>query len=115
MIFWLRIVAAGGGIDVIAAELLQLARERDGVLDRPAALDPVDGRDAHAERLALGPGLAHRLEDLERQAHAVLEAAAVGIGALVRQRREELMQQVAVRGVQLDHVEAEALAALARQ
>ena len=45
---------------------------------------------------------AHGVEDLEREAHAVLEAAAVVVVALVGERRQELVQQVAVRGVQLD-------------
>jgi hypothetical protein len=49
---------------------------------------------------------AHRVEHLEREARAVLEAAAVRVGAPVRQRREEARQQVAVRHVQLDQVEA---------
>ena len=54
-----------------------------------------------------GKGLAHHLEDLERKAHPVLQAAAVFVVALVGDRREELVQQVAVRGVDLDAVEAE--------
>ena len=36
---------------------------------------------------------AHRIEHFERKAHPVLEAAAVFVVALVRQRRQELVQQ----------------------
>ena len=58
------------------------------------------------------PDGAHRAEHLERPAHAVLEAAAVLVGAGVGQRRDEGREQVAVRHVQLEHVEAAALAHL---
>ena len=51
--------------------------------------------------------VAHHAEDLEREAYVVLKAAAVNVFALVRQRREELVQQMAVRGMQLETVETE--------
>ena len=44
---------------------------------------------------------------------AVLERAAVRVGAQVGQRREEAREQVAVRHVQLEHVEARVLGACA--
>ena len=55
-----------------------------------------------------------RVEDLERKAQAVLERAAVFVRAAVGQRREEAREQIAVGAVQLEHVEAGALAALRR-
>ena len=64
--------------------------------------------------LLVRPGLAHGAEHFEREAQAVVQRAAVFVGALVGQRRDEARQQIAVRGVQLDHVEARALAALHR-
>ncbi len=51
---------------------------------------------------------AHRLEHLEREAHAVLQRAAILVVALVGERREELVQQVAMRRVQLDRLRARA-------
>ena len=56
---------------------------------------------------------AHGVIDLEREAHAVLKAAAAFVGALVRQWRQELVQQVAVCGVDLDAIEAQAFGFLA--
>ena len=56
-----------------------------------------------------GQALRMRAEDLEREAQAVLERAAVFVGARVGQRRDEARQQIAVRAVQLQHVEAGAL------
>ena len=52
------------------------------------------------------PYLAHGMENLEREAHTVLEVAAVVVGAVVGERRDEGRQQIAVRVVQLEHVEA---------
>lgn len=52
---------------------------------------------------------AHRVEHLGRETHAVLQCAAAGVVALVGQRRQELVQRAAVRGVQLDRVQPQAL------
>ena len=54
----------------------------------------------------VGPDrLAHSGDDLDREPCAVLRCAAVGVGAGVGRRREELVDQVAVGGVDLDAVE----------
>ena len=53
-----------------------------------------------------GPYRAHGAEHFQRIAQAVLQRAAVFVGALVGQRRDEAGQQVAVRAVQLQPVEA---------
>ena len=76
---------------------------------------PVVGGDAHRHRLVGGPHGTHRGEHLQREAHAVLERAAVLVGALVRHRRDERRDQVAVRGVQFDHVEPGPLGHLRRR
>jgi hypothetical protein len=93
-------------VEQIDAQRLQLARQGDRVLDRPAAFGPVGGGDAHEQRQPLGPLGARGRHRLAQKPRAVLEAAAPAIGAQVRQRREELGEQVAVGGVQLEHLEA---------
>src|SRR5262245_23586868 len=52
------------------------------------------------------PTRAHRLDELQEQAHARLEVAAVAVCAPVRERRKELMDEVAVRCVHFDDVVA---------
>ena len=61
--------------------------------------------------LSLGKHRAHRVEDFERIAHAVFQRAAIFVGAPVGDRRQELMQEIAVRAVQLERVDAEPLGA----
>ena len=57
---------------------------------------------------------AHRPRDLAAEPHAVFERAAVVVGALVGDRRQKRMRQIAVRVVQLDRVEADPHRALRR-
>src|SRR3712207_8835047 len=52
-------------------------------------------------RSGLPRGGAHRADHPQQQPGAVLQAAAVLVGARVGQRRQELVQQVAVGGVDL--------------
>ena len=54
----------------------------------------------------IGDGLANRLDDGERKAHAAFERTAPAIGSPVEMRREEILEQEAVRAVKLDTVEA---------
>ena len=84
----------------------------DGLGEVPAALDPVGGGDADDDGLVLRESLAHGAEDFEREADAGLERAAVAVGADVGQGRQELVQEVAVRRVDLDQVEARAVGAV---
>jgi hypothetical protein len=49
---------------------------------------------------------ANGINDGEKQADSILEAASVGIRALVGERREELMEQITVGGMNLDDIEA---------
>ena len=97
-----------------AATRLQRMRQCQRALDRPAAGHPVGGGDAHPHRLVGGECGAHRVEHFERETHSVLQAAAVGVVARIRDRRQELVQQVTVGGVDFDAVQAEACGTIRR-
>ncbi len=90
----------------VGALAFEAPRHLDGFGGAEPASEPVgevqldEQRHARAER---GP---HGAEHGEREAQAVFEGAAVVVGTAVRVRREELREQVAVTGVQLDGVEA---------
>ena len=61
------------------------------------------------------PCRAHRVEDLQRIAQPMLQRTAVLVGAPIGHRREEGGEQVAVRGVQLEDVEADVGGATGRR
>ena len=103
-------VAAGGDIDEVDACLFQEFGEGDGLREVPAGAEglggPVGGGDADEEGQVLGPRGADGADDFEREADAVFEAAAVFVGAVVGEGREELVEQIAVGGVDFDEVES---------
>ena len=68
---------------------------------QPPSIQSVADR-AHDQRQPLRPHHAYRIDDVEGKPRAVGEAAAVAVGAPVGERRKELVQQVAVRGMDLD-------------
>src|SRR3546814_1263478 len=81
---------ARGDVDEIDAGFLERARDLDRLVRRHALVaDPVVRRDADRHRLVLVPDRAHRAENLERIAQAVLEAAAIIVGAAVLRRADE--------------------------
>ena len=87
-------------------ERLGRAHEREALLGLDARAVERVGGDADRDRGVVADGLAHQLERLQPEARAVLERAAVGVGAVVVARREELRRQVRVRAVDVDDVEA---------
>lgn len=110
----LRMRARRRHIQHIDAALRQQLRQPHRIRHRPRllraepldVLEPIRRRDAHEQRHVARNGRAHALDDLERQPRPVLEAPAVLVAAAVRHGRQELVQQVAVRAVDLDEVEA---------
>ena len=61
-------------------------------------------RQADAD-LVLADRRNHRVDDLDHKARAVLDRTAIGVGALVRIRADELLEQITIGAVQLDAVE----------
>ena len=101
-----RSQAARGDVDEVDAVSAKMASESDGLIGGPAAFNPVGGRDADKEGEVGRPCGSDGIDDLQEEACAAFEAAAVSIGALIGERREELMQQIAVSGMDLNEVEA---------
>ena len=99
-------LSAGGAVDQVDAMRAEEARKGNGFVDGPAALGPIGGGDADEERQVRRPAARTASTTSSSEADAVLEAAAVGVGALIGERREELVNQVAVGGVDLDEVKA---------
>ena len=103
---------AAAAIDDVDAMRLELTRKRHGFGQRPARL--VDGRGSKEQRLARGPRLPYALDHLNGQAHAVLERTSVLIRPEVAGVGQELVDQVAVRAMNLQHVEACAVRTIGR-
>lgn len=112
--FGVRNQASGRDVDEVDAMSAEEACESDRVIWRPAALSPIRRRDADEEGEVGRPNCADCVDDLKQEARAVFEAAAVGIRAVIGERRQELMEQIAVGSVDLNEVEACSVGALCR-
>ena len=98
-------VMTGGDMDGVGAGLRRPDRDDAAfAVGQPAVEEVLDRQPVdHAERRHRG---FHRAQHVEAEAGAVLQRAAVFVGAAVLERRVELRDQVAVRGVDFDAVEA---------
>ena len=97
---------ASGDVDQVGACRVERARDLHRLVRGDTLIaHPVGRRDAHRHRPLGGPDGAHRREHFERIAQAILEAAAILIGARVLERRDEAGEQISVRGMEFDHVE----------
>ncbi len=85
--------------------MLQATGQFDRFIRIPAILDPVGRRYPHEQRQLLRPYLTHGLRHLQYKTDTVFKRAAVLILALIAERRQELMQQIAVGSMQLHHLE----------
>src|SRR5271167_501206 len=63
------------------------------------------GREPHADAIG-APDVDGSLRDLQEKAHAVLDSAAIAVGAQIAARLQKLLDQVAVGAMDLDPVEA---------
>ena len=107
----LRRQTAAGDVNIVTAQRFQLLAKLNGLLAVPAAFDPVGCRQPDAHRHGVAHCLADRLKDFQRIAHSVLQRTAVLVAALVAERREKLVQQIAVGGVQFNQLKAQPLGA----
>ena len=97
--------AAGGNVDQIHAEVLQMP---PGLPTARCPSLPPPSRSPRCARTAavLGHESPQALGDSQQKPHPVLQAPAVVVGPVVAQGRKELVQQIAVGRVDLDHLEA---------
>ena len=97
-------------MDEVAAQRLQTLGKLGALRHIPTALNPIRGRDAQAQHAVIG--LAHGGKNFQRKADAVLKTATVFVSARIGQRRQELVQQIAVGAVDFNRVHTDAVRAL---
>lgn len=104
------VVGTGGNVDEVDAFGLEELCEFNGLGEIPGGAEgfgcPVGGGDADEDGEMLRPGGADGADGFEREADAVFERAAVVVGAVIGEGREELVEEVAVGAVDFDEIEA---------
>ena len=101
-------VAAGAAGEVVdEAAAIQMSDDFLLVGDGEAARIGLGAGDGHADDEAVAAGGADAPTDFDREAQAVLEAAAPFVVALVGERRPELVDQAVVAGEKVGAVEPE--------
>jgi hypothetical protein len=104
-----RFVPADAGVEHRHAGGFQRLGDLYGFVPRIAAFHQIDQRDPVHDDKAFAAHRAHPLDDLAREPHPVFDAAAVGVGAPIGARAEELVEQIAFAAHDLDAVIARAL------
>ena len=95
----------GRDIDQICARFLEGLGDQHGVIGSDSGLaHPVMRRDTDRHGFVHGPSRAHRGEDFEREAQAVVQTAAVFICPPVLHRRDESGKEIAVGCMEFDQV-----------
>ena len=90
----------------VDAGLLQATRDVDHVVEGQAAIGVLIARDADVDDKVLAAALANLGDDLEQEAHAGIERAAVLVGALVVERGQKAAEHaVGVRRMDLDAID----------
>jgi hypothetical protein len=92
--------------DDIYATIQQFARQHDGVIDGPLTFRTVGGRATEKQRPVLRPNRPDRLRNFEREAHAAFQISAITVVAQVRERAEELVNQIPMGSVNFANIEA---------
>ena len=99
-------VAAGGDVEEVGSRRPGPRRDGRRLLLVPAALGVVGSGEPHQHGNLGADGGAHLAHDAQQKPRAVFERTAVLVVAQIAQGRQELVEQVAVRCVQLEQVEA---------
>ncbi len=102
-----------GDMQRVGAGLRRPERDLPAFGERQAAGKEVFDREPVDDAQAWHRGF-HRAQNFEAEAGAIFQAAAIFVVAPVLERRVELRNQIAVRGVDLDAIEAGLLRALRR-
>ena len=98
---------SGIGIEIVDKPArLEILRDLQAIFGIVAEHGKLVDADAHAERNTVSRCLLDRLEHLDRQAQAVLERSAIGIGPVIEKRRCEGAQQAVMGDLHFDAVEA---------
>ncbi len=95
---------ADAGVDDRDAGRLDLLGQSHGLVPALRVVDEVEQRHPVHHDEVVADGLAYALDDLDREAHAVLGAAAPPVRTVVGARRQELVDQVALGAHDLDAV-----------
>ena len=94
-------------VDHVDAGLLQATRDVDHVVEGQAAIGVLVARNTDVDDKVLAAALANLGDDLEQEAHAGIERAAVLVGTLVVERGQETAEHaVGVRRMDLDAIDA---------
>ena len=104
-----RLVPADAGVDDRRTGGFDRLRQRDDLVPRAAAFDQIQHRQAVDDDEVRADRFAGATHDRDREADAVEKRAAPVVVAQIRLRRDELVDQVALRAHDLDAVVAGAL------